>query len=267
MNSNTIHYLLRQVNSLYTIFNSQSISHNFHISYFYIWCYPYIHHELFSSTCKGNCIPPHYTNDLSPWKSNSVVRCVQCYTFRKKLYEPLNEQAVTGTALLQWVLHNLCHISSCKMDVQAQYRMKLMTSVHELIDGIIYLVQVRHMTEVLLTPSSTWLKCARMTSKSWQYISCYWDTSFSHLVISDLSVSACGMPLDVLCFVLTPFVSDRWYSYHAQHAKFKLGLLMLDLILVCQQLCIHRKLIWVLRKKLHWEQLNLAFPWWNDSLN
>ena len=185
------------------------------------------------------------------------------YVQKKKSMSLWNEQAVTGTTLLQWVFHNLGHISCCKMDVQAQYRMELMTSVHELIDGIIYLVQVRLMTGVLLTPSSTWLRCALMTPKSWQYISCYWDASFSHLVISDLSVSAC----DVLCFVLTPFVSDRWYSYHAQHAKFKLGLLMLDLILVCQQLCIHRKLIWVLREKLHCEQLNLAFPWWNDSLN
>ena len=145
-------------------------------------------------------IANHHITQTICLHGNQILLLDACNAIRseKKSMSLWNEQAVTGTTLLQWVFHNLGHISCCKMDVQAQYRMELMTSVHELIDGIIYLVQVRLMTGVLLTPSSTWLRCALMTPKSWQYISCYWDASFSHLVISDLSVSACWCA--VFCF-------------------------------------------------------------------
>ena len=50
----------------------------------------------------------------------------------------------------------------------------------------ILLVQVRLRTKVLLIPNSTRPGFELMTSKSWMYISCHWDTCSNHSVISDL---------------------------------------------------------------------------------
>ena len=49
------------------------------------------------------------------------------------------------------------------------------------------LVQVRLRTEVLRTPRSTRPGFKLMTSRSWQYISCHWDSCSNHLAFSDLS--------------------------------------------------------------------------------
>ena len=50
---------------------------------------------------------------------------------------------------------------------------------------IIVLVQVRLRREVPYTPSLTQLGFELMTSRSWQYISCYWDACSNHSAISD----------------------------------------------------------------------------------
>ena len=42
-------------------------------------------------------------------------------------------------------------------------------------------------TEVLRAPSLTWLGFKLMTSRSWQYISCHWDTCSNYLAISSNS--------------------------------------------------------------------------------
>ena len=54
-----------------------------------------------------------------------------------------------------------------------------------LITNVIFLVPVWCRTEVLCTPNSTRPGSELMTSRSWQYISCHWDTCSNHLAISD----------------------------------------------------------------------------------
>ena len=62
----------------------------------------------------------------------------------------------------------------------------------------VWLVQVWLRTEVLHTSSSTQPRFKRMTSRSWQYISCHWDACSNHFVISDFQtpfISALSIPL------------------------------------------------------------------------
>ena len=49
----------------------------------------------------------------------------------------------------------------------------------------ISLVQVQLRTEVLCAPSMTQPWFELMTSRSWQYTSCHWDTCFNHSAIND----------------------------------------------------------------------------------
>ena len=57
--------------------------------------------------------------------------------------------------------------------------------IHLCKDYYYILIQVRLMTEVPSTPSSTRLGFKLMTSRSCQYISCHWDTCSNHSAISD----------------------------------------------------------------------------------
>ena len=49
-----------------------------------------------------------------------------------------------------------------------------------------YLVQVQLRTEVLRTPSSIRLGFELMSSRSWQYIPCHWDSCSNQSAISDI---------------------------------------------------------------------------------
>ena len=44
---------------------------------------------------------------------------------------------------------------------------------------------LRLKAEVLCTPNSTWLRFELMTSRSWEYFSCHWDTCSNHSAIRD----------------------------------------------------------------------------------
>ena len=52
---------------------------------------------------------------------------------------------------------------------------------------LLCLLQVQFRTEVLRSPSSTRAGFELMTSRSWQYIPCQWDSCSNHLAISDFS--------------------------------------------------------------------------------
>ena len=73
--------------------------------------------------------------------------------------------------------------------------------------------------------SSTWPGFKLMTSRSWQYISCWWDTCPNHLTISDCKRNVLLYYLRGLRWFLTHGLSDRLMHWHGlnrsiTHPKF-----------------------------------------------
>ena len=73
---------------------------------------------------------------------------------------------------------------------------------------ILYLVQVQLRTEVLHIPSSPQLGFERMTSISWEYLSCHWDAYSNHSAISDFKYHyfKYGLGQKYSCYVVTGHV-------------------------------------------------------------
>ena len=92
--------------------------------------------------------------------------------------------------ILPYSMGILFHTPSTNRTTTCQPKYKcspLTTSKTSLTQYFSFLIQVRLRTEVPSTPSSTRLGFKLMTSRSWQYISCYWDVCSNHLAISDFS--------------------------------------------------------------------------------
>ena len=126
------------------------------------------------------------------WSLLKLQRILNCkYTFLVKVQlktEVLRTPSSIRMGLNSW----LTAISNCcKRNVLPLYLIDLRWfQMLGLSEGLmhwqlIFLVEVRLRIEVLRASSSIQMGFELMTSRSWQYISCHWDSCSTHSAISD----------------------------------------------------------------------------------
>ena len=84
-----------------------------------------------------------------------------------------------------WLIGKIYGLTHHKYRTEFQIKPKQPPKYRRIFIFIYFLVKVRLRTEVLCTPSLARAGFELMTSRSWQCISCHWDTFSNHLAIGD----------------------------------------------------------------------------------